>query len=66
MDFTPGRWRISAEERANRFPDKSWLYHDGFNHRLAECTGRNISEILFALHAIRKPHRHSGSLRQCF
>jgi hypothetical protein len=44
MDLSAGRWRISAEERANRFADGRCLYCGGFDHRAAECAARKKAQ----------------------
>jgi hypothetical protein len=44
MDFSAGRRRISAAERAKRFADERCLYCGGFNHRAAECTARKKAQ----------------------
>jgi hypothetical protein len=41
IDFSPGKRRISVEERVKRFADGRYLYCGGLNHRAAaECTAR--------------------------
>jgi len=48
MDFSAGKRRISAEERAKRFADGRCFYCGGFNHRAAECAARKKAQTFKA------------------
>jgi len=62
MDLSAGRRRISAEERAKRFPDGRFLYCGGFNHRAAECAERKKAETFKAAGAeVKEVGARTGS-----
>jgi hypothetical protein len=44
MDFSTGKMRISAEERAKRFAAGRCVYCGGLNHRAAECAARKKAQ----------------------
>jgi len=48
MNFSTGKRRISAEERAKRFADGRCLYYGGFNHREAECAALKKAQMFKA------------------
>jgi hypothetical protein len=43
MVLSPGRTRISDEERAKSFADGRCLYCSGFNHRAVDCAVRKMA-----------------------
>jgi len=44
MDLSAGKRRISVDEMATRSTDRRCSYCGGFNHRVAECAVRKMTQ----------------------